>query len=147
MRAARVTLTKSELMKPAVSIVLAVLLIALPITQVMAQAAQQVPLAPDTAKARPMRAQGTLAVPALTPVTALLWRPITEVPLVATPMPVPVDWPSKKEVLVSIVVVVAFVLLAAWACGDPACRTFSPQRSPPGFDIAKLAPGTGQGSS
>ena len=73
MRAARVTLTKSELMKPAVSIVLAVLLIALPITQVMAQAAQQVPLAPDIAKARPMSAQGTLAVPALTPVTALLW--------------------------------------------------------------------------
>ena len=65
-------------MEAAATIVLAGVLVALPITQVLAQTARQDSTTADASFVPEERSQHVLGVPALTPATAVLWQPIAE---------------------------------------------------------------------
>ncbi len=113
-------------MKAAASIVLAGFLVALPITTVVAQTAQQ---DSTTAHASPLpeaRSQHALGVPALTSVTAVLWQPIVEnsagifgEPSLSNPAPVPGwgEWSTEKRVWVVGGIVVGLMVLGLLSIG------------------------------
>ena len=113
-------------MKAAVSIVLAVSLVTLPITQVLAQAEPQDPATAETSLVPEERSQHVLGVPALTPATAVLWQPIAEnragifgEPSLSNPAPVPGwgDWSCKKRVWVVGGIVAGLVVLGLLSIG------------------------------
>lgn len=113
-------------MKAAASIALAGFLVALPITQVVAQAAQQDSTTADASPVPEARSQHALGVPALTPATALLWQPTAEnragifgEPSLSNPAPVPgwSDWSCKKRVWVVGGIVAGLVVLGLLSIG------------------------------
>ncbi len=109
-------------MKVAVSIVLAVSLVALPITRVLAQAAPQDSTTAETSLVPEARSRPVLGVPALTPERALLWQPIAEnrgEPSLSNPAPVPGwdDWSTEKRVWVVGGIVVGLMVLGIVSIG------------------------------
>ena len=113
-------------MKAAAPIVLAGLLIALPITQVLAQTERQDSTTADASLVPEERSQHVLGVPALTPATAVLWQPTAEnragifgEPLLSYPAPVPEwgEWSTEKRVLVVGGIVVGLMVLGILSIG------------------------------
>ena len=112
-------------MKAAVSIVFAVSLVMLPITQVFAQAA---PIGSTTAETSLVPEEGSqpaLGVPVLTPERALLWQPIAEnhADVVEEPSfdpaPVPAwsDWSTEKRIWIVGGIVVGLMVLGIVSIG------------------------------
>ncbi len=109
-------------MKGAVSIVLAVSLVTLPITQVVAQAAPQDSTTAEASSVPEEGSQPVLGVPVLTPERVLLWQPIAEnrgEPSSSSPAPVPgwSDWSTEKRVWVVGGIVVGLVVLGVLSIG------------------------------
>ena len=113
-------------MKAVSSILIAVSLLTLPITQVLAQAAPQDSATAEASLVAEGRSQPTLRVPSLTPERALLWQPIAEnrasvlgEPSSSNPTPVPAwaDWSTEKRVVVVGGIVVGLVVLGVLSIG------------------------------